>query len=54
MYHANVNINLIEENVIQIKSGIMINVRASAKIYEKIVCEKKFLFRILLHVVAKA
>ena len=29
MYHANVNVNLMEENVIQIKSGIMINVDAS-------------------------
>ena len=32
MYHANVNVNVIEENVIQIKSGITINLDASVKI----------------------
>ena len=31
IYHANVNVNLMEENVIQIKSGITINVDASVK-----------------------
>ena len=31
MYHANVDVNFIVENVIQIKSGIMINIDASAK-----------------------
>ena len=31
MYHVNVNINLMVENVIQIKSGIMINVGGKAK-----------------------
>ena len=37
MYHANVNVNLMEENINQIKSGIMINVDVSVKhtIYEK-------------------
>ena len=31
MYHAIVNVNLIEESVIQIKSGITINVDAGIK-----------------------
>ena len=31
MYYVNVNVNVIEENVFQIKSRIMINVDASAK-----------------------
>ena len=39
-----------EENVIQIKSGITINVDASSK---NIVYVKKIAFGILLHVVAK-
>ena len=33
MDHANVNVNLMVENIIQIKSGIMINVDASVKTY---------------------
>ena len=31
MYHANVNISLVEENVIQINGGIAINVDVSVK-----------------------
>ena len=31
MYHANVNVNLIVENAIQIKSGVIVNVNASSK-----------------------
>ena len=31
MYHSNVNINLMEENIIQIKSKIMIHEDASEK-----------------------
>ena len=31
MYHVNINVNLMAENVIQIKSGIIINVGASVK-----------------------
>ena len=38
------------ESVIQMKSGIMINANASAK---NIAYVKKFIFGILLHVVAK-
>ena len=49
MYHANVNVNLIKENVIQIKNEITINVDASLKnIYVK-----NIIFRILLYVVVK-
>ena len=31
MYHTNVNIDLMKQNVIQINSGIMINVNVSVK-----------------------
>ena len=31
MYHSNVNVNLMEENIMQIKSKIMIHVDASVK-----------------------
>ena len=41
IYHANVNVNLFLENVIQIKSRVVINVGASVKIQENIVCAKK-------------
>ena len=50
MYHANLNVNLIIENVIQIKSEIMINVDSSTK---NIIYVKKITFEILLHVPAK-
>ena len=47
--HANVNLNLMGENIIPIKSGITKNIDVSVKnnICEKVKCE------ILLHVVAK-
>ena len=49
MYHANVNVNLMVENLIQIKSGIILNVDTSSKnIYVK-----KIVIGILLYVVAK-
>ena len=50
IYHANVNVSLIVEIVVQIKSGIRINVNVSAK---NIIYIKKIIFGILLHVVAK-
>ena len=50
IYHANANVNLMVENVIQIKSGIMINVDVSVKY---IIYVKKIVFGILLPVVAK-
>ena len=50
IYHANVNVDLIEENVIQINSGKMINVNANVKNVMRV---KKILFRILLYVIVK-
>ena len=41
------------ENVIQIKSVIMINVDATEKIREKIKCVKNILFEILVYVLDK-
>ena len=48
--HANVNINLMEENVIQINGGIVINVDVSVK---KFVYVKKIMFVIRVHVFVK-
>ena len=48
MYHANINANLMEKNVIQIKSELKINVDASVK---NIIYVKGIIFEILLHVV---
>ena len=50
IYHANLNVKLIAENVIQIRSEIMINVDGSVK---NIMYVKKNIFGILLHVVGK-
>ena len=50
IYHANVNVNLVEENFIHIKSRISINVDTSVK---NIIYVKRIIFAILLHVVAK-
>ena len=46
----NVNVNMMEENVMQIKSEIMINTNMSVK---NITCMKKIILRIELHVVVK-
>ena len=43
-----VNVDLIEKNVIQINSGIMIKVDVSVK---NVMCMKKIMFGILLHVI---
>ena len=40
IYHANVNVNLVLENVIQIKSGTTRNVNVSVKIERNIICTK--------------
>ena len=53
MYHVTVNVNLMLEEVIQIKRGITINVNARVKIQKHVVCTKKIIFGILLHEVAK-
>ena len=48
--HANVNVDLMDENVIQINGGITINVIMSVK---KAMYVKKIIFGILLHIVVK-
>ena len=49
IYHKNINVNLMVENITKVKSGIMPNVDVSVKnIYVK-----KIVFGILLHAVAK-
>ena len=48
IYHVNVNVNLMEESVIKIKSGIAINVDASV---ENIIHVKNIIFGTLLHVI---
>ena len=48
IYHANVNVSLMEENVIQMESGIMIHVDASVK---KIISVKTIILAFLSHVV---
>ena len=53
MYHANVNINSTVENVTQIKSGTTINVGVTIKIRQNIICAKKIILGMLLHVVVK-
>ena len=50
IYHANVNLNLVVENVIQIKNKITKNRDMNVKSIKYV---KKIIFRILLHVVVK-
>ena len=50
MYHANVNGDFREENVIQINSGITINVDVNLK---NVMYVRKIMFGILLHVIVK-
>ena len=50
MYHANVNVNLLEKNVIQIAGRTTINVYMRVK---KVLYAKKIIFGIMLHVVGK-
>ena len=53
MYHANININLMVKNVIQIKIRITINIDVSAKFRKNIMCAKKIIFRNLVLVFGK-
>ena len=53
IFNMIVTVNLIEENVIQIKSGINICANMSVKIKENIVYMKKIMFEILLIVLVK-
>ena len=50
MYYVNLNVNLMKENLIQIKSKITINIDANVK---NIIYVKKIIFGILRYVVAK-
>ena len=50
MYHANVNVDLIKENVFQINGGKKINVHMSER---NVMGVKQITFGNLLHVVAK-
>ena len=50
IFHANLNVNLMEQNVMQIDCGITINVDMSV---EKFMYVKKIMFGILLHVIVK-
>ena len=50
IFHVNLNVNLMEQNVIQIDCGITINVDMSVK---KFMYVKKIMFGILLHVIVK-
>ena len=49
-HHANVNVNLMKQNVIQINGGITINVDVSVK---NVIYVKKIMFRFLLPVTVK-
>ena len=48
IHHANVNVDLMEENVTQINEGILITVEVKKLMYVKYI-----LFGILLHVIVK-
>ena len=48
-----VNANLAVKNLIQIKSGIEININVDVKIQQNIMYVKKFMFGILVHVLVK-
>ena len=53
IFYANVNVNFMVENVIQVKIGITINAIEGAKIRENIMYGKKDIFGILIHVLVK-
>ena len=50
IYHVNVHVNLMEENVIQINNGVTINVDVSV---ENVTYVEKIIFGILVHVVVQ-
>ena len=52
MYHTNVYVNSIVENVTLIKIGITINVGVNVKIRQDLYA-KKIIFSILLHILVK-
>ena len=50
IYHAHVNVDLMQENIIQINGGITINIDMSVK---NAMYVKKVIFRIILYVILK-
>ena len=50
IYHVNINVNLMEQNVIQVNGEITINVDVSVR---NIIYVKKIMYGILLHVIVK-
>ena len=50
MYHLNRNVGLMEENIIQINGGIMINIDVSVK---DVMYIEKDILGILLHVIVQ-
>ena len=53
IYNADINVNLMEENVIQIKGGSTPKVDVSAKVQENIICAIKMIFVVQVHVLVK-
>ena len=54
LYHANVNVNLIVNNVTQIKTGIAINFGVSPKIKKaNFIRAKKIILEMLAHLLVK-
>ena len=53
IHHGNVNVNLMLESVIQIKSTIKTNIDVSVKILKNIMCTKLIIFGIFQHEVVK-
>ena len=50
MYHLNINVGLMEENIIEINGGIMINIDVTVK---NVMYMKKNILGILLHVIVQ-
>ena len=50
IYHVNINVDLMEENLHEINDGIMINVDVNVK---NLIYLKKIMFGILPHVIVK-
>ena len=53
IYNADINVNLMEENVIQIKGGSTTKADVSAKVQENIICAIKMIFVVQVHVLVK-
>ena len=53
IYHLNVNVNLMVENIIQIQIRIVINVDVSANIQKSIMWLKRIMYGIPVYVLVK-